>query len=227
MLEDQLPGVALHEVNDESVAFAVNSGLLEGKAVESEELESGDLIVSGWAARYEGTDRESENFADGAFQRGIKSFLEGQASLCYHHRHDTLLGRVLELEEVEGKGLRFKARVDHQPESSPLRHLYNAIKKGTLRGVSAGGFFKRKLTETGRKIVDVDLTELSLTPVPVHAGTSFEVIAGKALEDNAVIKEEEATDALIAAVDALRGGIEALEAKALVNKNDPQPEGTA
>lgn len=213
-----LPGVSLTALPDESVQFAVDSGLLEGKAVE--ELDDGDLLIEGTAAVYDGIDREGENFEKGAFERGIKSFLNGQAALCYHHKHDHLLGKVIELEEVEGKGLKFKARVDHQPETSPLRHLYNAVKKGSLRGVSVGGFFRRKLTEAGRKISDVDLTEISLTPVPVHNQTSFAVVAGKALEGMDVesgdpTPEAESMDQLTAAHDSLAKLVETLESKSV------------
>ena len=147
------------------------------------ELENGDLLIEGYAAVFDGIDRQDENFAEGAFQRGIKSFLESQASLCFHHKHDHLLGSVLDLREEEGKGLKMKARVDFQPESSPLRWIYNSIKKGSMKGLSVGGFFKRKLTDAGWRIADMDFTEISVTPVPVHPGTSFAVVAGKALED--------------------------------------------
>jgi hypothetical protein len=64
-----------------------------------------------------------------------------------------------------------------------MRWIYNAVKKGSMRGLSVGGFFKRKLTELGWRISDADFTEISVTPVPVHPGTSFAVVAGKALED--------------------------------------------
>lgn len=161
----------------------------EGKALEDgsteqvvTENEDGDLIIEGFAAVFEGNDRQGENFTDGAFQRGIKSFLGGQAALCYHHKHDKCLGKVLELEEVEGKGLRMKARVDGAIKSHPeLGTYYEQIRKGTLNALSVGGFFKRKLTPNGWKISDTDMTEISVTPVPVHAGTHFGVLAGKAL----------------------------------------------
>lgn len=170
--------------------FAFRYGFtLEGKAVEDgpsqivTEDENGDLIIEGWAAVFEGEDRQGENFADGAFKRGIKSFLNGSATLAFHHKHDHGIGKVLELDEVEGKGLHMKARVDYQPESSPLRYIYNGIKKGTYNALSVGGFFKRAYQEGKRRIVDTDLTEISVTPVAVHAGTSFGVLAGKALQD--------------------------------------------
>lgn len=148
------------------------------------ELEDGDLIIEGWAATFDGVDRQGENFTDGAFQRGIKAFLSGPAALCFHHKHEKVLGKVLDLQEVEGKGLRMRARVDGAIRTHPeLGTYYNQIKKGTLTALSVGGFFKRKLTSLGTKISDMDFTEISITPVPVHAASSFAVVAGKALED--------------------------------------------
>ena len=46
--------------------------------------------------------------------------------------------------------MRIVARVDNQPEVEPLRHLYEQVKKGTLNGLSVGGFFKRVMTAAGR-----------------------------------------------------------------------------
>lgn len=160
---------------------------LEGKAVDdghretvTVDEETGDLYIEGFAAIFEGEDRQGENFAPGSFQRGIKSFLEGTASLNYHHKHDHGIGKVLNLEETD-KGLKMKARVDYQPESSPLRYIYNGVKKGTYSGLSVGGFFKRGYVEGKPRIVATDMTEISITPVPVHPSPSFGVIAGKAL----------------------------------------------
>ncbi len=160
---------------------------LEGKSVVTEE-ENGDLIIEGFAASFEGLDREGENFVPGAFERGIKSFLGRQASLCFHHKHDQGIGKVLDLQE-RPEGLWMKARVDFQPDSSPLRYIYNAVKKGTYNGLSVGGFFKRTLNKGRRMIADMDFTEISVTPVPVHPGTKFAVVAGKALADDLKIPD--------------------------------------
>ena len=192
----------------------------QGKALEDggeqpvvTELENGDLLIEGYAAVWEGDDRQGENFMPGAFERGIKSFLNNQATLAFHHKHDHGIGKVLHLEE-DGKGLHIKARVDKQEPSSPLHYIYNGIRKGTYTGLSVGGFFKRKLTEAGRKIADMDFTEVSVTPVPVHPGTSLAVVAGKALADldhpaaDEVVDEEEykslleQMEALVAAAEA-------------------------
>lgn len=181
--------------NDELVKFQYGF-TLEGKAVEDAASqtvtveENGDLVIEGYAAVFDGMDRQGENFTDGAFQRGIKSFLEGQAGLCYHHKHDKLLGKVLSLEEVEGKGLKMRARVDAAVKNHPeLGVYYEQIRRGTLNALSVGGFFRRKMTDAGRKIVDMDFTEISVTPVPVHPGTNFAVVAGKALASEVVTPE--------------------------------------
>lgn len=159
------------------------------------ELEDGDLLISGMAAVFDGVDREGENFAPGAFQRGIKAFIEGQAPLCFHHKRDQILGKVLELEEVEGKGLRLKARVDGAIKDHPtLGPVYHQIRKGTINALSVGGFFRRKLTEAGRRIVDMDFVEISATATPVHPGTSFAVVAGKALVADIEVPEPPKVD---------------------------------
>jgi HK97 family phage prohead protease len=158
--------------------------LLDGKALDEtvHEDDNGDLIIDGYAAVFDGIDRQGENFAEGAFQRGIKAFMAGPASLCYHHKHDKCLGKVLDLTEEEGKGLKMRARVDGAIKNHPeLGTYYQQIKNGTLKALSVGGFFKRALTNIGPRITDVDFTEISVTPVPVHTGPSFAVLAGKAL----------------------------------------------
>lgn len=155
----------------------------DGEALKVTVEENGDLVVEGYAAVWEGEDREGENFAPGAFMQGVKSFLGGQASWCYHHKHDKLIGGFEELQE-DGKGLRFKARALASLKNHPeMGVVYDQIKAGQLRGMSVGGFFKRAIVDGMQKIVGVDITEISSTPVPVHPGTSLNVVGAKALED--------------------------------------------
>lgn len=182
--------------DDDLVQFSYNF-TLDGKALDDgafaptvTEADNGDLIIAGYAAVWDGDDREGENFAPGAFQRGIKAFMKAQASLCFHHKHDHVLGKVLELEE-EGKGLRMKARVDGAIKNHPvLGTYYEQIKSGTLNGLSVGGFFKRAMIEGKRRIAGVDFTEISVTGVPTHTGPSFSVIAGKALTQSVAEVQE-------------------------------------
>jgi HK97 family phage prohead protease len=180
--------IAPVEGSDDLVRFRYDF-TLAGKALEDGgteavviEADNGDLIIEGYAAVFEGVDRQGENFVDGAFQRGIKAFLDSTAALCFHHKHDQVLGKVLDLHEEEGKGLKMRARVDGAIKSHPvLGTYYQQIKNGTLNGLSVGGFFKRAMTDAGQRIADMDFTEISVTGVPVHTGPRFDVIAGKAL----------------------------------------------
>lgn len=166
-------------------SFAVS-----GKALTTDQItveDNGDLLIDGYAAVWEGDDREGENFAPGAFERASKAFLAAGGPLCFHHKRDHVMGSVLDLKE-DDVGLRFKARVDGETQKDPkLATIYHQIKKGTIRGVSVGGFFKRAIIEGKRKIADMDFTEISVTGVPMHTGPSFAVVSGKALMEE--IKE--------------------------------------
>lgn len=211
--------------HDDLVAFEFPFEL-EGKAVsdsaEVEVLEDGDLIIDGFAAVFDGVDRQGENFMDGAFEAGIKSFLDGPASLCFHHKREKVLGKVLELQEVEGKGLKMRARIDGAIKDHPeLGTIYRQIKKGTLTGLSVGGYFKRKLTPNGKRIANMDFTEISITGVPVHAKPAFSVVAGKALDDHV----DDPAPAAEEDYSALEGPLQSLSE--LFDRLDQQPEGKA
>jgi len=215
------------EGHDDLVAFRYDFGLkaLDDKPVVTENDE-GDLIIEGYAAVFDGLDREGENFVEGAFQRGIKSFLGGQAALCFHHKHDHVIGKVLDLREEEGKGLWMKARVDKQVESSPLRYIYDGIRKGSINGLSTGGFFKRALVKGRKMIAGVDFTEISTTGVPVHSGTNFAVVAGKALGDATEETTASETPVDLSAIDDIFTRLDniftSVSAKALPSSHDAE-----
>ena len=142
--------------------------VLEGKGISATSLRSGDLEISGYALTWNTLDADGETFIRGALRDAIPAFIESGGVLAWQHRPaDHPLGRVLEMEE-DDVGVRFKARVDHQPASSPLRFLYDAIKRGTMRGCSIGGYFgDRRPTVFGDLIERVvRITELSLTTHP-------------------------------------------------------------
>lgn len=157
---------------------------LELKAADGnvvQELQDGDLLIEGWGATLD-VDREEEAFTDNAFTKGLKKFLSGSAPLCWHHQYDKVIGRVVDAQVVPGRGVWLKAVVDHQPETSPLFPVYQAIKRGRANGLSCGGIFKRIQTNLGPRINHVDLMEWSATATPVGPSAQFSVIAGKALE---------------------------------------------
>lgn len=160
--------------------FDIDLKSATGELATPVELADGDLLIEGWGANYD-IDREDEAFEEGAFRNALSKFLSGNAPLCYHHKFDTVIGKVIAAEPIAGKGIKLRAIVDRQVESSPYYHIYDGIKRGRINGLSCGGIFKRKMTPTGPKIHDVDLLEWSATPVSVGRGTNFSVIAGKAM----------------------------------------------
>lgn len=171
------------------------------KAVEVHEDDSGDLILEGYAADFQ-TDRDKEAFEPGAFEQGLKAFLENPV-LLYHHKPDHQLG-VVEEAQLDGKGLRIRARIAKPAPGSWAEHVYGLVKRGMMRGFSVGGAFARRMTAAGQRIYDVDLQEVSVTPLPVNPRTLFSV-AGKAFG------EESEVDALERAVDSLDAVLTALE----------------
>lgn len=206
----------LQAVDGDPDAFAFVVG---GKALTDESItveENGDLIIEGYAAVWEGEDRQGENFAPGAFQRATKAFLEAGGPLCFHHKRDHVLGQVEQLNEDE-TGLRMRARVDGEIKDHPiLKTIYGQIKKGTLKGLSVGGFFKRAIIAGKQKIADMDFTEISVTGVPMHTGPSFAVVSGKALSDTIELgrgdaKSDDVRAEIMHAEDVIREAIGKLD----------------
>lgn len=185
------------EGDDDLFGFAIGGKALTDESITVED--NGDLIIEGYAAVWDGDDRQGENFVPGAFERAAKAFIDSGGPLCYHHKGDHQLGQVLLLNEDQ-KGLKFRARVDGVCAEDPkLKRIYHQIKNKTLRGVSVGGFFKRALINGKRKIADMDFTEISVTGVPMHTGPSFAVVAGKALTG-----ELKVPDTVTPGVDTIR-----------------------
>lgn len=189
----------MKELSAVPFTFDLELKAAEGNVVEV--LEDGDLLIEGWGATLD-VDREDEAFTDNAFTKGLKAFLSGSAPLCWHHKYDQVIGRVVEGEIVPGKGVWIKAIVDRQPETSPLYHAYQAIKRGRANGFSCGGVFKRIATAAGPRINHVDLLEWSATATPVGSTALFSVVAGKALEFKAGEEVAEVTNEEVEIVEA-------------------------
>jgi len=153
---------------------------LDGKSLDHTVDDNGDLWIQGYASDF-GVDRQEEAFEDNSFQRGLKTFLERNPIMLYHHQYDKALGQFTEA-KVDERGLWVKGRVDAPAPGSWAEDVFNKIRKGTIRSFSVGGLFKRRMTKAGPRIYDVDLGEISVTPFPVNPRTTFSVIAKKAFE---------------------------------------------
>lgn len=166
------------------------------KAVDVREDDDGTLYVEGYAADFE-TDRDQEAFEPGAFERGLKSYMENNPVLLYHHNPSQALGRVVQA-EIDGKGLRIRAAIPKPPAGNWAELVYTQVKGGIVRGFSVGGAFARHLTREGQRIHDVDLQEISVTPLPVNPRTLF-AVAGKAFPED---REQAELERLLARLQA-------------------------
>jgi HK97 family phage prohead protease len=169
------------------------------KAAEIREDENGDLLIEGYASDFE-TDRDMEAFEPAAFDRGLAAFMANPV-LLEHHKPDRQLG-IVESAELSGKGLRIRGRVMKPPAGSWAEHPFDLIKRGYMRGFSVGGAFKRRMTTAGPRIFDVDLQEISITPLPVNPRTLF-ATAQKAFATESDEPELEALAAVVAGLDTL------------------------
>jgi starvation-inducible DNA-binding protein len=172
---------------------------LEGKAVEGAD---GDLYIEGYASDFD-IDRDGEYIVPGALQKALDSYMKNPV-LCYHHNMSQAMGQVVEA-HVDAKGLWIKARVDQPEPGTDAANRFRQVAKGTLRGFSIGGFF-RKAVERGRTMInDIDLVEISLTPTPVNPRTLGTVV-GKALDDDAAEGEAPETP-LVEALETVLGSV--------------------
>ena len=176
---------------EQSATFRVDT-----KAVIREE--GGDLFIEGFASDFD-EDRDGEAFEPGAFDAGVKTFLESNPVLLYHHDFGKALGQVESLEKREG-GLWMRARID-KPEGGWASDVYEKVKRGTIRGLSVGGKFYRRMTEKGPRIFNVDLIEISVTPTPANPRTLF-AVAGKSFSDQPDLE----------ALSQISGGLDRLDA---------------
>jgi HK97 family phage prohead protease len=176
--------------------------LLDAKA-DVAEADSGDgLWIEGWASDFE-VDRQDEAFEPNAFTKAIAQYLKNPV-LLYHHMSDKAVGQVKDLKLVDGQGMYVKAWLDKPADGTEDANIYNKVKSKTIRAFSVGGIFRRKMTPHGPRIHEVDLREISITPLPVNPRSLFEV-AGKAFGSE---------PDLAAAIAGLDAALDAFEGKA-------------
>lgn len=151
----------------------------------------GDLYIEGWASDF-GLDDEAEYFEPGSFRKSVQAFIEsGNLPLLYHHKPSQALGAVEKI-ELRGNGLWMKARIDKPAPGSWAEDIYNKVKRGTIKGLSVGGVFRRRMGSDGRpRIYEAGLREISVTPLPINPRTLFS-LAQKAFPDD--LEDHEPTD---------------------------------
>ena len=155
------------------------------------ELEDGDLLIEGYAADWL-PDHVGDTIEPGAFAKSIKTFLTGNPALLYHHNSSMQLGKVVELEE-RSDGLWMKALVAKPEPNTEAADIFGKIKRGIIKGLSVRGKASETRTPAGPRVTEVDLLEISLTPLPVNPRTLATVVS-KAFpaEERELTDDEEA-----------------------------------
>lgn len=213
---------------------AVETATFEGALDEKAQVvdEGNKLIIRGIAAEF-GLDRDGEAFDPGAFDAGVKAFLENNPILSYHHATKPSLdgeparylqlGRVTKLER-KAHGMEMEAEIPKPSPGSWAEDIYYKVRDKMIKGLSVGGAFKRRWTEKGPRIFGVDLQEIALTPLPVNPRTLLTaVVEGKAVDGEAIRwqpveqapTDEEFFESMrleerVGALEAIAEGLEAL-----------------
>lgn len=173
------------------------------------EADDGTLTIEGMASNW-GVDDQDELFEPGAFKAGIEEFLTTNPVLLYHHDGGKALGRVTELYESP-EGLHMKAEIDPPAAGSWAEDIVNKVKRGTIRGLSVRGKFRRRQGADGyNRIHHAGLREISVTPLPVNPKTIF-AVAAKAFADSPDDPTAEQIAGLQGAVNRLEGIFSSLE----------------
>lgn len=146
------------------------------------------LIRDKWGEKF------YERVMPGAFKDTIKDRSDDIAMLI-NHDWNKIVGRVnsnLTLEEDE-KGLRFELIV---PNTTDGNDLLENVKNGLIRGCSFGFNIKNEITRWDEKynfyrdITEVELFEITATPIPAYADTEIAARSDISLRDIKPTKED-------------------------------------
>lgn len=152
----------------------------------------GSLVVSGWASNFD-VDRVGDTVTRKALERALTGYMRNPV-LLYNHQYSQPAGVVTKA-LVNDRGLWIEAKLP-RPEGGLPRHYFDLVKRGVMRALSIGGVWKR---DALRRLVEIDLREISVAAVGVNSGTLLSAQAGKAFGD----EPDDGLAALSAAGDAL------------------------
>ncbi len=135
------------------------------------------VVFDRWAEVKEWGECWSECIRKGAF---TQSLVENSILALYNHDFNNVLARKdvnMKLIE-EDKGLYFEIEL---PDTTQANDLYELIDKGIVNQCSFGGFVRKNVWSYDsegnplREILDIDLVEITITPIPVYEVTEAEV----------------------------------------------------
>ncbi len=143
--------------------------------------ESGGL-VTGYASLFGVADMGGDIVAPGAFRASLARRGAAGVRMLWQHDPAQPIGRWLSIEE-DARGLRVAGELSR--EVARARELAALIRDGALDGLSIG-FRAERATKDARgrrRLVSVDLWEISLVTFPMLAGARIETVKTARPED--------------------------------------------
>lgn len=128
------------------------------------------LRIAGYAALIGIPDAANDIIAQGAFHRTLAERRE-PLPLLWQHRPEQRIGTV-EFAEEDARGLRVIARIEALESRAAAE-----LKAGAVSGLSFG--YRARLyrrTETGRRLEDIELLEISLVTHPLQHGARVHLV---------------------------------------------------
>jgi len=158
----------------------VKMQVVRGKVYDDEEDDERPRIkdylnvsFEGYASTFENVtpaDRQGDGIVDGAFTKTINKFMSNPVMLIDHESSvGKIAGSYSELRE-DKNGLWVVGKISNAPSLRDVRFL---VAEGHLRALSIGGMFF--YDDSGRRIKDVELFEISLVAVPANQDALFDV----------------------------------------------------
>src|SRR4051795_401908 len=137
-----------------------------------------DGTVEGYASLFGEIDAARDMVMPGAFSRTLKSRGVRRVPMLFQHDPAEPVGVWLELAE-DFRGLRARGKLI--PEVARARELFALVKSGAVDGLSIGFRTVKGRVDPAtrvRRIIDLDLWEISIVTFPLLAGTRVRAVEG-------------------------------------------------
>lgn len=137
----------------------------------------GSLTVSGWASNFD-VDRVGDIVTRNALERALEGYKRNPI-LLYNHSYAQPAGTVTKA-LVNDRGLWIEATLPRPASGGLTAHYWDLVRRGAMRALSIGGVWKR---DALKRLVEIDLREISVAAVGVNAGTLLSAQTAKAFQD--------------------------------------------
>ena len=140
---------------------------------------TGAITIEGYGATWD-VDREGDQIDPHAFDKYLARFAANPILLFEHGEDPTInrraIGRVIEY-RLDDRGFWVKCEVLPSPDTA-LQDIYEKVAAGVYTTFSIGGIFRYE----GRRIVEIELLELSAVTIPANANAVFSLSKSLSLQ---------------------------------------------